>query len=75
MKEVTYKTSGVCARTIHFTRNDDGTITDVSCDGGCNGNLKAISKLVDGMKAAQRRNQDTVEHVAAGLEQEIWITK
>ena len=51
MKEVTYKTTGVCARAIHFTRNDDGTITNVSFDGGCDGNLKAISKLVDGMKA------------------------
>ena len=51
MKDVTYKTTGVCARAIHFTRNDDGTITNVSFDGGCDGNLKAISKLVDGMKA------------------------
>ena len=53
MKEVTYKTSGVCARAIRFTRNDDGTITNVSFDGGCDGNLKAISKLVDGMKAEE----------------------
>ena len=49
MKEVTYKTSGTCAKAIHFTKADDGTITNVSFDGGCNGNLKAISKLVDGM--------------------------
>ena len=53
MEKITYKTSGVCARTIHFTRNDDGTITDVSFDGGCDGNLKAISKLVEGMKAEE----------------------
>ena len=51
MEKITYKTTGVCARAIHFTRNDDGTITNVSFDGGCDGNLKAISKLVDGMKA------------------------
>ncbi len=45
----TYKTSGTCSTQIHFDINDD-VITNVSFDGGCNGNLKAISKLVDGMK-------------------------
>ena len=53
MKEITYKTHGTCARTIHFTKNDDGRITNVSFEGGCNGNLKAISKLVDGMTAEE----------------------
>ena len=51
--DITYKTSGVCSRAIHFTKNDDGTITIISFDGGCNGNLKAISKLCDGMKAEE----------------------
>ena len=49
--EVTYKTQGTCARSITFTKNDDGTITDISFEGGCNGNLKAISILCNGMKA------------------------
>ncbi|MBQ8995505.1 MAG: TIGR03905 family TSCPD domain-containing protein [Oscillospiraceae bacterium] len=43
-----YKTSGTCSVQIHFDI-DDEVITNVSFDGGCNGNLKAISKLVDGM--------------------------
>ena len=43
-----YKTFGTCSTQIHFDINDD-VITNVSFDGGCNGNLKAISKLVDGM--------------------------
>lgn len=51
--EVSFKTTGVCARTIHFTKNDDGTISDIRFDGGCNGNLKAIAKLCDGMKAEE----------------------
>ena len=51
MKEINYKTQGVCAQVIHFTKNDDGTISNISFEGGCNGNLKAISKLCDGMKA------------------------
>ena len=53
MEEITYKTHGTCAREIHFTRSEDGTITNISFDGGCNGNLKAISRLVDGMKAEE----------------------
>lgn len=49
--EHTYKTKGVCARTIHFNKAEDGTITNISFEGGCNGNLKAISKLCEGMPA------------------------
>ncbi len=44
----TYKTRGVCASTIEFELND-GIISNVSFRGGCNGNLKAVSKLVEGM--------------------------
>ncbi|MCR4948962.1 MAG: TIGR03905 family TSCPD domain-containing protein [Treponema sp.] len=50
---ITYKTKGTCSRSITFTKNDDGTITDISFEGGCNGNLKAISKLCDGMTAKE----------------------
>lgn len=50
---ITYKTTGVCAKTITFDKADDGTITNISFEGGCNGNLKAVSKLCNGMKAQQ----------------------
>ena len=46
--EYIYKTTGVCAREIRFNIDGD-IIKNVSFVGGCNGNLKAISKLVDGM--------------------------
>ena len=42
-----YKTEVVCAQIISFDINDD-VITNISFTGGCNGNLKAIAKLVDG---------------------------
>ena len=42
-----YATKMVCAQTISFDINDD-VITDIQFYGGCNGNLKAISKLVNG---------------------------
>lgn len=46
--EFTYRTKGVCSQVIKF--NIEGNIiSNVSFLGGCNGNLKAISKLVEGM--------------------------
>ena len=48
----TYKTYGTCSRSITFDIDDD-VITNVSFESGCNGNLKAISKLVDGMTVSQ----------------------
>lgn len=43
-----YKTTGTCSQVINF--NIEGNvITDIEFIGGCNGNLKAVSKLCDGM--------------------------
>lgn len=47
-----YETVGICPRKISFDIHDD-IITNISFDGGCNGNLKAISKLVDGWTVEQ----------------------
>lgn len=47
-----YKTKGVCAMEIQFDLDGD-VVRNVSFYGGCNGNLKAISKLVDGMTVEQ----------------------
>ena len=43
---------GVCARRINFDIND-GIVSNVVFMGGCNGNLKAISRLVEGKPAAE----------------------
>ena len=42
-------TNGVCARKINFEIDNEGKVRNVSFLGGCPGNLKAISKLVEGM--------------------------
>ena len=42
----------VCAQEIRF-KIDDDVISDISFLGGCNGNLKAIAKLVDGWKVSE----------------------
>jgi uncharacterized protein (TIGR03905 family) len=47
-----YITRGVCAREIDFNLDGD-VVSDISFLGGCNGNLKAISKLCDGMTVEQ----------------------
>ena len=44
-------TSGVCARKITYEIDNEGKVRNVSFLGGCPGNLKAISKLVEGMDA------------------------
>lgn len=49
MVTLDFKPRGVCARMIHVELSDDGsTIESVAFEGGCNGNLKAIGKLVAG---------------------------
>ena len=49
MKEITYTTSGVCARQIQITLHED-TITKVRFAGGCSGNTQGVAALVAGMK-------------------------
>lgn len=43
-----YNTQGVCSKCIYFDI-ENGKLTNVSYLGGCNGNLKGISSLVEGM--------------------------
>ena len=46
--EFTYKTKGTCAQMIHF-EVEDNKVKNVQFMGGCNGNLKGIAALVEGM--------------------------
>ncbi len=48
----TYKTKGTCSSQIEFDINGD-VITNVAFTGGCNGNLKGICSLVDGLTVEQ----------------------
>lgn len=45
-----YKPTGVCSREISFEINK-GIVSDIQFIGGCPGNLKMISKLLDGFEA------------------------
>ena len=48
----TYKTSGTCSRQISFDL-DGNVVSNISFIGGCNGNLKALSKVLDGYTVEQ----------------------
>lgn len=55
----TYKPKDVCPVEISFNIDGD-IITNIKFTGGCNGNLKAVSKLVDGWSV------DKIEQMLAG---------
>ena len=46
--QYTYKTKGTCSREITF-EVENGKVKNVQFFGGCNGNLKGIGALVEGM--------------------------
>lgn len=46
--QYTYKTKGVCSQMITF-EVEENKVWNVQFFGGCNGNLKGIAALVDGM--------------------------
>ena len=51
--EFTYKTSGTCSREIAF-EIENGTVKNVQFFGGCNGNLKGIGALVEGIRCGSK---------------------
>lgn len=53
----TYRPKGVCSSEISF-EIVDGKMHDIVFIGGCNGNLKAISKILEGWKA-----EDVIERL------------
>ena len=48
MQTYYYKPEGVCSKQIIVVINDDNLIESITFLGGCQGNLKAISKLLQG---------------------------
>ena len=57
--DYTYRTKNTCSQAISF-HLEGNVVTDIQFFGGCNGNLKAISKLCDGMTV------DEIEEKLAG---------
>ena len=51
MKHFTYNPKGVCSVQIDYDLDEDGRIYNLKFVGGCNGNLKAIGRLLEGTDA------------------------
>jgi uncharacterized protein (TIGR03905 family) len=47
-----YKTKGTCSTKINFAIGD-GKLSSVKFENGCNGNLKALSALLEGMDTSE----------------------
>lgn len=47
--EISYKTKGVCSRSI-LVNVEDGIVKKVKFVGGCSGNTQGVATLVEGMK-------------------------
>jgi uncharacterized protein TIGR03905 len=63
MKHV-YRTNSVCSSNITFDMDENNIVTDISFQGGCNGNLKALSAAVDGWEA--KKIIETFENIQCG---------
>lgn len=59
-----YKTKGTCSQMITFDV-EDGKVMNVSFMGGCNGNLKGIGALVEGMPVDEVISR--VEGISCGM--------
>ena len=72
-----YKTNGTCSKKIKFDLKD-GKVYSVSFEGGCDGNLKALGILVEGMDTEEvikklkglqcgRKNTSCADQLATAL--------
>ncbi len=58
---IEYQPQGVCSQLMRFVIDENGNIQDSEIIGGCNGNLKGIRSLIQGM------NIDTVIEKLKGI--------
>ena len=57
MAHYTYRPQKVCSMLIDFDI-DGNVISNIRFTGGCNGNLKAISKILDGWIAVRKAYEE-----------------
>ena len=64
MMQYEYKTKGTCSQRIFFDV-EEGKVKNVQFVGGCNGNLKGIAALVEGMSVEEVISR--VEGIRCGM--------
>lgn len=47
----TYTTKGTCSRAIDFDLDENNAVTNIKFTAGCDGNLKSIATLLEGVNA------------------------
>ena len=67
-----YKTKGTCSQRILFDI-EDNKIMNVQFIGGCNGNLKGISSLVEGMDIDEVISMRPIQYV--GIEAQLFLCR
>lgn len=50
MQQKVFVPCGVCSKKISFEYDEEGKMHNLKFEGGCNGNLKAIGRLCEGMQ-------------------------
>ena len=79
--KITHRNHGVCSSSVSFEL-ENGIVHNVSFVGGCNGNLKAISRLAEGRTAEELisllkgntcgfKDTSCADQFAEGLEQAL----
>jgi len=78
---VNYKTKGTCSTKLEFDLRE-GKVYSVAFEGGCDGNLKALGMLVEGMDAGElvgklkglrcgKRKTSCADQLATAVEQAL----
>lgn len=58
MSNHTYDMNGTCAKKVTFNL-ENSNVKDIHFTGGCNGNLKAIAELLEGVNALEAASKLT----------------
>lgn len=64
MRTILTDLTGVCPKKLMYKINDDNSITGITFFGGCNGNLKAISEILENYPANEIVNK--FKHIECG---------
>ncbi|MCR4656588.1 MAG: TIGR03905 family TSCPD domain-containing protein [Lachnospiraceae bacterium] len=82
MRNCKFTPKGVCSRLIEYELDEENRIHNLRFTGGCNGNLKAIGKLLEGESAEKTirilkgndcagRGTSCADQLAVALEEEL----
>ena len=71
--EKTYNFSGTCSRNVTFDIDENHVVTNIRFNGGCNGNLKGVAALCEGIEGLRCGMKQTScpDQFAKSLQKEL----